>query len=139
MSSPTPEQVWAELQGFVEAHAVRKRLRERLGTAMGTGGGKVKLLLLLESSALSHGEVAEALGVDRPYTTVLVNALEEQGLVERRTDSDDRRRKLVALTEQGRRTVSDAREVIDTPPAALDRLSPAELTSLSKILAKLHG
>ncbi|WP_324749798.1 MarR family transcriptional regulator [Sphingomonas sp. LY54] len=46
--------------------------------------------------------VAEAIGVDRAAMVRSVDQLESLGLVERRTDPDDRRGRKLHLTEQGR-------------------------------------
>ncbi len=137
MSSPTPEHVWAQLHEFVDANSPRHKLRRQLGAVLGAGGGRVKVLLLLESVAMTHSELAEALQVDRPYATVIVNQLEALGLVERTPDPADGRRKRVALTREGTDVVARARDVIDTPPPPLLRLTPAELAKLSRLLAKL--
>jgi DNA-binding MarR family transcriptional regulator len=133
----TPERVWALMQSFVEAHAPRTRLRQQLGLALGTGRGKVKTLIRLAERPLSLGEIADALQVDRPYATVIVNQLETHGLVERALDPIDRRRKLVTLTRRGAEVVATARRVMDTPPAPLAALGPEELAQLGGILARL--
>jgi DNA-binding MarR family transcriptional regulator len=140
MTSPppeTPQQIWALMQSFVEANAPRTKLRQQLGLALGTGRGKVKTLIRLAERPLSLGEIADALKVDRPYATVIVNQLEAHGLVERTLDPLDRRRKLVTLTRAGAAAVATARRVIDTPPPALATLSPDELARLASILARL--
>ncbi|HEX7105141.1 MAG TPA: MarR family transcriptional regulator [Acidothermaceae bacterium] len=133
----TPSELWASLQSFVEDNSARAKLRQQLGAALGSGRGKVKVLLLLEKQPLTLAEIADALQVDRPYTTVIVNRLEALGVVTREPDARDRRRKRVALTAAGRAAARAAREVCDTPPVALTRLSPAELRQLGALVAKL--
>ena len=91
----------------------------------------------LENGSLSLGDIATALQVDRPYATVLVNQLEEIGLVERTADPNDRRRKVVALTADGRRAMREARDVLTTPPPALAALDPADLRRFGVVLTKL--
>lgn len=91
----------------------------------------------LEKQSLSLGDIAEALQVDRPYATVLVNQLEEIGLVERTSDPGDRRRKVVALTAAGRRAMREASDVLTTPPPELAALDRADLKRLGAVLAKL--
>jgi DNA-binding MarR family transcriptional regulator len=129
--------VWALLQTFMDAHSTKEKLRERVGQVVGTGRGKVRVLMQLEKQSLSLGDIAEALQVDRPYATVLVNQLEEIGLVERTPDPGDRRRKVVALTAAGRRAMREARDVLTTPPPQLADLDRADLKRLGAILAKL--
>lgn len=48
------------------------------------------------------GGIATLLHCDPSNVTGIVDRLEARGLVERRTDSTDRRRKLIAVTEAGR-------------------------------------
>jgi DNA-binding MarR family transcriptional regulator len=133
----TPHEVWALLQAFMDAHSTKEKLRERVGQVVGTGRGKVRVLMQLEKESLSLGDIAEALQVDRPYATVLVNQLEEIGLVERTAHPGDRRRKVVALTAAGRRAMREATDVLTTPPPELAALDPAELKRLGAVLAKL--
>lgn len=133
----TPHEVWALLQAFMDAHSTKEKLRERVGQVVGTGRGKVRVLMQLETGSRSLGDIAEALQVDRPYATVLVNQLEEIGLVERTPDPGDRRRKVVALTAAGRRAMGEARDVLTTPPPQLAALDRADLKRLGAILAKL--
>ena len=133
----TPHEVWALLQAFMDAHSTKEKLRERVGQVVGTGRGKVRVLMELEKESRSLGDIADALQVDRPYATVLVNQLEEIGLVERTPDARDRRRKVVALTAAGRRAMRDARDVLTTPPPELAALDQADLKRLGTVLAKL--
>jgi DNA-binding MarR family transcriptional regulator len=133
----TPHEVWALLQAFMDAHSTKEKLRQRVGQVVGTGRGKVRVLMQLENQSLSLGDIAEALQVDRPYATVLVNQLEEIGLVERTPHPDDRRRKVVALTAAGRRAMREASDVLTTPPPELAALDRADLKRLGAILAKL--
>jgi DNA-binding MarR family transcriptional regulator len=82
-------------------------------------------------------ELAAELVVDKPYTTVIVDDLERRGLVVRATAPDDRRAKVVALTEQGRETARLADEILARPPQALVALPAAEMAELDGLLAKL--
>jgi DNA-binding MarR family transcriptional regulator len=135
----TPHEVWALLQAFMDAHSTKEKLRERVGQVVGTGRGKVRVLMQLEHQSLSLGDIAAALQVDRPYATVLVNQLEEIGLVERTSNPSDRRRKVVALTAAGRRAMREARDVLTTPPPDLVALDRADLRRLGAVLVKLVG
>lgn len=59
------------------------------------------LTYLGNKSGLSQNDLGARLGIDRSNTSLLVDELEERGLIERRIDNNDRRAKLVYLTRTG--------------------------------------
>lgn len=71
--------------------------------------GKFVLLFLLhdQPDGLSPHELAERAGVTRATITGLLDGLERDGFVMRRTGLDDRRKIAVVLTEPGRKTARD--------------------------------
>jgi DNA-binding MarR family transcriptional regulator len=68
--------------------------------------------------------------------TWLVDRLEGRGYVERQAFPADRRVKAVALTAAGVEVRDRLRRAHETPPPALLRLSPDELRTLTRLLAK---
>jgi DNA-binding MarR family transcriptional regulator len=60
------------------------------------------LALLLEQDGLTIGTMSQIRGVDAPTATGIITRLEQNGLVERRHDREDRRVVKVYLTEEGR-------------------------------------
>jgi DNA-binding MarR family transcriptional regulator len=127
--------VWVALQALVESHHPRKELQEILG--LGRGLGRVKTILLLVSGPATLRDIAEFLGVDAPYATVIVNKLEDVGFVERTAHPDDDRRKLVQLTPAGREAARLADRVYARPPKVLASLSPEDIATLEALLSKL--
>jgi DNA-binding MarR family transcriptional regulator len=59
------------------------------------------LLHIAETGSTTQRELGEALGVDASVLVGLLNDLESEGLIERRRDTADRRRHIVALTGRG--------------------------------------
>jgi DNA-binding MarR family transcriptional regulator len=95
------------------------------------------VIRLLKDGPLSLGEIAERHGVDAPYATIIVDKLESHHLVERRISEEDRRRKLVSLTDEGREALKIIEEKLANPPAELSRLSTEELEDLDALLLKI--
>jgi DNA-binding MarR family transcriptional regulator len=87
---------------------------------------------------LTVSQVAAITG--RPLATAsrFIDGLETAGLVTRRENPDDARSKLVGLTGEGEKVVSQLRAEASAPLVErLARLTPAERRSLERLLAKL--
>jgi DNA-binding MarR family transcriptional regulator len=87
-----------------------------------------------EPVPMSH--IADVLRCDRSAVTWITDRLEERGYVERRADERDRRVKLLALTDEGRRVREQIRQRLSVPPEALMRLSRTEQRELRDLLRK---
>lgn len=131
------ERVWAAMRELTDGYPPKDALRSALN--LGRGSGRVKALLWLAEGPLSLTGIAEAVGVDAPYATLIVDTLEERGLVERRADPADRRRKLVTLTPEGREAVARVARIQRQPPPGFANLSPDELGTLEELLGRVLG
>lgn len=80
--------------------------------------------------------IADVLRCDRSAVTWITDRLEERGYVERRADERDRRVKLLALTDEGRRVRQEIRDRMSAPPEHLQRLSASEQRELRDLLRK---
>jgi DNA-binding MarR family transcriptional regulator len=80
--------------------------------------------------------VANVLRCDRSAVTWITDRLEERGYVERRADPNDRRVKLLALTDEGRRVRDAINARLAVPPDALLRLPKTDQRALRDLLRK---
>jgi DNA-binding MarR family transcriptional regulator len=112
------------------------RRREVL-EAVGLSWGRVRAIRRLARQPMSMSELAGALTIDPSNATVVVDELEALGLVRRRAHPTDRRAKLVEATRKGKQIAARADEILSLPPAELERLEPAELGTLRRILGSV--
>lgn len=130
----TASRVWVDMHEFVTQQDRRRALHGQLAL----GPGKVDLLIKLADGPMTLREIARAVDIDPPAATVGVDKLEGRGLVQRTAHPDDSRRKLVHLTESGRKAAQRGRAILDEPPSALSDLDPEDLARLGEILTRLQ-
>lgn len=101
MTAEAPDPISQEILGLVAALGQRMRAHFAKVTAdYGLSPMEGKALFALDEP-LPMGELADALYCDASYVTGITNRLEEQGLVERKVDTGDRRIKRLVVTEKG--------------------------------------
>ncbi|UJP09719.1 MarR family winged helix-turn-helix transcriptional regulator [Microbacterium sp. KUDC0406] len=94
--------------------------------------------LAAASAPLGVSDLAEAIGVDQPRASRLVQQGVENGWVRREADPDDARRTRIVLTDDGRRMLGGVRgQRRDRLDRALTALSEDERTELARLLGKL--
>jgi DNA-binding MarR family transcriptional regulator len=133
--------------GYLLKHA-QLALSEHTGAALSrfhVDGRELAVLTVLADAdgalrPLAQHEAAKLLGVDRTTMVDLLDRLEEKGLVERRPDPADRRRKLVQLTPAGTTAVTEGGEAArQAERTFLAALTPAETDQLRDLLQRALG
>lgn len=108
-----------------------ERMRHVLAQRTGLIETDVAALGFLRTSGdLGPTELAEIVGITTSATTSLIDRLEQRGLAKRVSHPHDRRRRCVAITDEGRALLDDAAVVFEQAFAAAvtaqtERLAPA--------------
>jgi DNA-binding MarR family transcriptional regulator len=123
---------WMAMSDLVLDQERRRQVSEALGISF----GRARAVRRVARQPLAMGELATALGIERPNATVLVDQLEAQGLVRRRPHPTDRRTKLVEATRKGKAMAAKAEAILRTPPPGIEALSDRDLETLARILDK---
>jgi MarR family transcriptional regulator, organic hydroperoxide resistance regulator len=104
------------------------------------GPSEAQLLWLLEERGdASTGDLARRLGVDPANASTLLTRLEGRGLVRRQAAKRDRRRRLVSLTAEGRRTKGALARCMEERQPGFGQLTDAELISFRDLLWRVAG
>ncbi len=127
--------------GYLLKHA-RERLAAISGAALaplGINGRELAVLsVLAQGEPPSQLEAAQRLAIDRSTMVTLIDALEANGLVERRPHGADRRKNVVALTKTGRKTLAAASRLVDAAESEfLAPLSTKDAARLREMLQAL--
>src|SRR4051795_5854605 len=143
VSSPSPERLRAWRLYFESALALVDVLDAELERDAGITLPWYDLLIHLEEEpdGLRMNELAERILYSKSGFTRVVDRLEEAGLVRRVRPENDRRSILVVLTDQGRRTIQQARrhhrQSIELHFAS--HLSDSDVKALTRALDKLSA
>jgi DNA-binding MarR family transcriptional regulator len=127
-------EVWRLMSDLVLDHQRRREVSEAVGLSF----GRVRLVRRVADRPMTMGELADALGIDRPNATVVVDDLEAQGLVRRKPHPTDRRAKLVEATGRGKTLARRADKILSRPPAKLASLDSDDLEALRRILTAVR-
>lgn len=133
--STQAERVWGNLWALLDLNERRREVAEALGMSF----FRVKALRRVAVRPYGMGELATELMTDRPYLTLVVDDLEQRGLVRRTEHPTDRRAKVVTATPEGLAAAARAEAILGAPPPALLALPPEDLATLERISARLAG
>jgi DNA-binding MarR family transcriptional regulator len=140
--SSTALDAWARL---LRGHAaLRRSLSAELQEDHGLSVTAYEALLLLsraEGELLRRVDLAEGLGLSASGVTRLLDGLERDGLVEKRSCESDARVTYAVLTEPGRRRLADSSRshIASIEAVFAERFDDEELAALARLLERLPG
>jgi DNA-binding MarR family transcriptional regulator len=125
-------EAWELLWRVMQAHKGRVMA---LAGELGLAPMQLHALRLIEPGAeLPMSSLAGKLFCDASNVTGIVDRLEARGLIERRPASYDRRVKLLALTDEGRRVREAAWQQLSQPPPEIAALPLGQQRALRDAL-----
>jgi DNA-binding MarR family transcriptional regulator len=133
MEEDLARRAWRAMSDVVLDHDRKVAVSEALGLSW----TRSLALRRLAAQPLTLRALAEKLAADPPYVTLIVDDLQERGLVQRTPHPEDRRAKLVQLTKAGRAAAARADAILDEPPAALRDAPAKDLAALLRVLERL--
>lgn len=95
----------------VASHALETELAARLAELGISPRGRC-VLAAATAAELTQTELAERCHLDKTTMVVTMDTLERAGLAERRTSATDRRARIIAVTDAGRRMVDETERVV---------------------------
>jgi MarR family transcriptional regulator for hemolysin len=122
------------------ARAIRRAYEIRL-TDLDLNLTQASLLaFLFEAGPIAQSRLASRLGMGRAAAGLVIDALEERGLIERRTNPDDRRGWLIALRPEGIRMTQPIFEIDAVLRSELRvGISRPERQQLAELLLRLQS
>jgi DNA-binding MarR family transcriptional regulator len=139
MTSRAPERTVRDLTGLLNfaGHALTNRLAAALADIGLTPRMQCVLVHALEQER-TQIELAGLADLDKTTMVATVDELEARGFAERRPSATDRRARIIAVTEAGRRIAERGQEIVDRVHGeALEALPAAHRTAFVEALAQL--
>jgi DNA-binding MarR family transcriptional regulator len=120
--------------------AVRSRIDEIVRPVGLTAAQYTALTVLERHADMSSAQLARSSFVTAQSMADMITALEDRALIKRHRDQSDRRRLVVALTDEGRALLDRCRDEVDSLEATmLTGLSVAQTKALRGILATCYA
>jgi DNA-binding MarR family transcriptional regulator len=138
---PPPSEMSGRL-GFLvtKAHHKFKAVADEILRPLGIEVRHFGALTSLAGGVPSQRELADRLRISGPVVVEMVDALEAQGLVERRRDPADRRSNALVVTDAGQAALAQASKRLEQATRALvEPIGPAGEAELNALLKKLLG
>lgn len=135
-TDPLADEVWQAMAAVVFEH--RDGWKRTVVEQSGLPFSRIRVLRRVAIRPMTAKQLAEATTMDAPAATVVINDLEDRGLVVRQLDPGNRRCKLVSLTEAGQAMIDRINQADDPAPPIFATLDADELATLRDLLSRLR-
>ena len=106
---------------------------------MSQPGARLVLSLLAISDGVTQRSLVDGTHLRPPTVSVIIGKMEEEGMVERRRNPDDKREMRVYLTDHGREVdMKGIANIKATDALAIEGLEEAEVDTLMRLLGKMR-
>jgi DNA-binding MarR family transcriptional regulator len=110
------------------------------GHRLGLTPPQIRLIMIIRNDAtLLMRDLADALGVGKPYVTALVRQLEDAGYLTTHPSPIDRRAKVLTVTRRGAHACRTLEAALLRLPKAIESLNPESQRNLLELAAALRG
>jgi MarR family transcriptional regulator, transcriptional regulator for hemolysin len=97
------------------------------------------LIVLKQGKPLPQAELARIARVEQSSMAQLLNRMERDGLIARLVDPEDKRSRLISLTERASRRMHKGKSIMDaTVKIALQGLSETDIERLGQIMRRIN-
>jgi DNA-binding MarR family transcriptional regulator len=129
------DRVWGAMRDLVHDHERQREVVDALGMSL----AKVKALRKISRSPMTCKQLAAKMLTDAPRASVLIDELVQRGLAVRTVAPDDRRVRIVQLTELGKSEAARATKILTRAPDVVRDMAPEDLADLDRILGRFAG
>jgi MarR family transcriptional regulator, transcriptional regulator for hemolysin len=139
MASDAPERTIRDITSLLNSagHLLSNRLAAALAEVELTPRMQCVLVHALEEER-TQIQLAALADLDKTTMVTMVDELERRGLAERRPSRADRRARIIAVTDKGRRAAADGQRIVDeVHREALGDLSPEQQQMFVDALGRL--
>lgn len=132
----TAAEAWTAMVRIMRSDEVQRRFDE-LSASEGLTQRQLGALLSLPDQPVQMSHLADLCHTSASFMTSIVDGLEDQGLVARRPDPDDRRVTLVGITRAGRQCLGRCTTRLAEPPSGFEELGRDELSTLRDLVERV--
>lgn len=128
----------AKAEEFFELIANRRKTLVEIPLNCSQGETGTLLYLTFVQDNISASKLAESLEVSLPRITSVLNSLESKKLIERKSDSEDKRKTVVSITDVGKKLVlSKKEEAVEKISKIIERLDEEDINQYIALARKI--